>query len=346
MVVPSATRLVCVLAGGLLAAGAATAATPSATEPPTYSVVVPTPPFPKARRLYYVAPNGSDGSRGTKRSPWRTIQRALDALGPGKAAVVRAGTYSERAVARFGGRFTARATLVAYPGERPVIAGRLKLAARYFRVSGFGFRSNGTDEAIVWVAAHNVEVSNNEIRDGTTSCVFGGADRVRIVSNWIHDCGMHHVNGQPRDHGIYWTGGNDSLIANNVIERAIGFGIQVHPYTSSNARNVIRDNTILANGRITGGSLGASGIILDGPATTLTLVKNNVVAWNTANGVRSYGPVGPGNVVTGNLGWQNPRGDFPTGSAGSGLSYRLNIVAPPFTSRVRAFGSRLLRPTP
>ena len=163
-----------------------------------------------------------------------------------------------------GAGLTARATLVAYPGERPVLAGRLKITARYFRVSGFAFRSNGTEEAIVWVAARNVEVSMNEIHDGTTSCLFGGGDRVRVVSNWIHDCGTHHVNGLPQDHGIYWTGGNDSLIANNVIERAFGFGIQVHPYTPSNARNVIRDNTILSNGRLTGGNLGASGIILDG----------------------------------------------------------------------------------
>ncbi len=346
MVVPSSTGLVCVLVGGLLAAAPATAAPRAAAEPPAYSVAVPATTIPRAKRLYYVAPSGSDANPGTKRAPWRTIQRAVNALGPGKAAVVRAGTYAERVVARAGGRFTARATLIAYPGERPVLAGRLKITARYFRVSGFAFRSNGTEEAIVWVGARNVEVSLNEIHDGTTSCVFGGGDRVRIVSNWIHDCGTHHVNGLPQDHGIYWTGGNDSLIANNVIERAIGFGIQVHPYTSSNARNVIRDNTILANGRLAGGSLGASGIILDGPATAFTVVKNNVLAWNSTNGVRSFGTVGPGNVVTGNLGWQNPQGDFPTGPAGGGLSYRLNTVAPPFTSSARGFGSRLVRPTP
>jgi hypothetical protein len=62
--------------------------------------------------------------------------------------------------------------------------------------------------------------------------------------------------------------------------------------------------------------------------------------------VRSFGTVGPGNVVSGNLGWQNPQGDFPTGAAGGGLSYRLNTVAPPFTSSARTFGSRLVRPTP
>ena len=132
MVVPSSTGLVCALVGGLLAVAPATAAPRAAAEPPAYSVAVPAPAVPRAKRLYYVAPSGS-----------------------------------ERVVARVGGRSDARATLVAHPGERPVLAGRLKITARYFRVSGFAFRSNGTEEAIVWVAARNVEVSKNDIHDGT-----------------------------------------------------------------------------------------------------------------------------------------------------------------------------------
>lgn len=339
-------HLIGVVVGAVLAGGAASAtALPASADPPKYSVVIPTTSIPRASRIFYVAPNGSDANRGTKARPWRTIQRALNALGPNRTAVVRAGRYAERTVARVGGRSKARAGLVAYPGERPVIAGRLKITAEHFRVSGFSFQSNANDEALVWVAASDVEVSLNTIHDGTASCVFGGGDRVRIVSNWIHDCGTHHVNGLPQDHGIYWTGGNDSLIANNVIERAIGFGIQVHPYTSSNARNVIRDNTIVANGRLTGGSHGASGIILDGSVTAYTVVRNNVVAWNTANGVRSFGTIGPGNVVRRNLGWQNPKGDFPAEYAGGGLLYDSNTVALPFTRTARSFGSRLIRPT-
>jgi Right handed beta helix region/Protein of unknown function (DUF1565) len=343
---PLDKRLVGALLGVVLAAGIASgAARPASADPPKYSVVMPTAPIPRGSRVYYVSPKGSDANRGTKRAPWRTIQRALNALGPNRTAVVRAGRYAERTVARVGGRSRARARLLAYPGERPVIAGRLRIMAPHFRVSGVSFQANANDEALVWVDAPDVEVSLNEIHDSLESCVFGGGDRARIVSNWIHDCGTHHVNGSPHDHGIYWTGGNDALIANNVIERAIGFGIQVRPYTSSNARNVIRDNTIIANGRLTGGSQGASGIILDGSVVAHTVVRNNVVAWNTANGVRSLGTIGPGNVVRRNLGWQNPKGDFPTGYYGGGLIYDSNTVAPPFTRAARSFGSRLIRRT-
>jgi hypothetical protein len=174
------------------------------------------------------------------------------------------------------------------------------------------------------------------------SCVFGGGDRVRILSNWIHDCGTHLVNGVPQDHGVYYTGGNNGLIANNVIERAIGFGIQVHPYSASTTGNVIRDNTITANGRLVAGSQGASGIILDGAATANTLVENNVLAWNSETGVRSLGTIGSGNVIRGNLGWENPKGNFPTGYYGGGLTYDANSVAEPFTSSTSRYGSVLV----
>jgi hypothetical protein len=62
--------------------------------------------------------------------------------------------------------------------------------------------------------------------------------------------------------------------------------------------------------------------------------------------VRSLGTIGPGNVVRRNLGWQNPKGDFPTGYYGGGLIYDSNRVAQPFTSTVRSFGSKLVRRRP
>lgn len=321
---------------------AAARALPASAEATTFSVQVPTSPLPSGSQLSFVAPTGSDTNPGTEAAPWRTIQRGLNALGSAKTIVVRGGRYSEMAVASLGGSSTGFATLIAYPGERPILAGRLKITAPYFRVSGFVFEPGSNIDTLVWIANRDVEVSQNEMRNGTMSCVFGGGDRTRIVSNWIHDCGTHLINGVPQDNGIYYTGGNDSLIANNVIERAIGFGVQVHPYTSSNARNVIRGNTITGNGRLVTGSQGASGIVIDGSVTSYTVVENNVLAWNSETGVRSLGTIGPGNVVRGNLGWENPKGNFPTGYYGTGLTYTANSVSQPFTSSASLFGSGLV----
>jgi hypothetical protein len=321
---------------------AAARALPAAAEATALSIQLPNVSLPPAAQTYYVAPTGSDSNAGTQAAPWKTIQRGLNALGPDKMVVVRGGTYSEMAVANAGGSSASRATLIAYPGERPVLAGRLKITAPYLRVSGFVFEPGSNSDTLVWIANTDVELSSNELRNGTMSCVFGGGDRVRILSNWIHDCGTHLVNGVPQDHGVYYTGGNNGLIANNVIERAIGFGIQVHPYSASNTGNVIRDNTITGNGRLVAGSQGASGIILDGSATSNTLVENNVLAWNSETGVRSLGTIGSGNVIRGNLGWENPKGNFPTGFYGGGLTYDANSVAEPFTSSTSRYGSVLI----
>lgn len=332
-----------VLVSAVLALGfAAARALPASAEATTLSVSIPSAPLPSGTQLSYVAPTGSDTNPGTLAAPWRTIQKGLNSLGSAKTIVVRAGRYSEMAVASLGGTSTGVATLIAYPGERPILAGRLKITAPYVRVSGFVFEPGSNVDTLVWIANHTVEVSGNEMRNSAMSCVFGGGDRTRIVSNWIHDCGTHLINGVPQDHGIYYTGGNDSLIANNVIERAIGFGVQIHPYTSSNARNVIRGNTITGNGRLVTGSQGASGIVIDGSVTSYTVVENNVLAWNSETGVRSLGTIGPGNVVRGNLGWENTKGNFPTGFYGTGLTYSTNSVALPFTSSTSLFGSGLV----
>ena len=40
---------------------------------------------------FYVSKTGSDFSPGTEASPWRTIQKAADTIGPGDTAWVREG---------------------------------------------------------------------------------------------------------------------------------------------------------------------------------------------------------------------------------------------------------------
>jgi hypothetical protein len=313
----------------LPASGASAAAFASPT------VALPNPAL-SASGLFYVSPTGSDTNTGTHTSPWRTIQKAVNTLSAGQTVVVRGGTYPEFVVAERGG-----VALIGAPGEWPKITGRLKIRAQAFRVSGFVFE--GGSDVGVWVdGASDVEVSLNEIRGSAKSCLFGGGNRVRIVSNWLHHCGRSVINQNPQDHGIYWAGGSDSLIANNVITDNLGFGVQMYPYSTS-ARNVIRNNTILNNGLLVGDSRGASGIVLDQGYTSDNLVENNVLGWHSECGVRGQSDLGPRNIVRGNVGWQNTKGDFPTGLYGYGLTYGSNTVADPFASTTMVAGSSLLR---
>src|SRR5207247_3844970 len=70
--------------------------------------------------------------------------------------------------------------------------------------------------------------------------------RVKIESNWIHTNGTHVLNGIPQYHGIYLAESSGSLIANNIIDHNLGFGIQLYPHADG---TVVTCNTNLEHGR-------------------------------------------------------------------------------------------------
>lgn len=277
------------------------------------------------QHVFYVAPHGSDGNPGTKQHPWRSLQRAADRLGPGDRLVVRGGTYDEWVVIRRSGKPGARVTVAAYPGERPVLRGRLRVTGDYVAVRGFVF-SGGTSanatEVLVYVdGADHFRLSDSELTGSAMSAIFlgDGADDARIVRNWIHGNGTH----ENYDHGIYWARGRSGLIANNVIEGNMAFGIQLYPDADG---IVVANNTIAGNGR--------SGVIVGGEgnrASDGVTIANNILVGNAEFGVRSYwgARIGQGNVVRSNLAFANAAGDLPDGFFGEGFEYRDNLVSDP-----------------
>ncbi len=73
---------------------------------------------------YYVATTGSDDNPGTLKLPFRTVQKAANAMQPGDTCLVRGGVYREWIHPPRGGTSEERRiTFKAYPGERPVLTG-------------------------------------------------------------------------------------------------------------------------------------------------------------------------------------------------------------------------------
>lgn len=257
----------------------------------------------------YVSPRGSDSAAGSFASPWRTVQRALGAVRPGDVVYVRAGVYGEKLTALRGGTAAAVVTVRAYPGERPVVTGRLKIVGSYMRFAGFVFEGrtavNPSDVAVYVSGADHVEISGNEIRNSAMSGIYvgdtgNGADFLRILGNYIHDNGTHWN----LDHGIYFGHGRNGLVANNVVERNFAYGLKLAPEAN---QVVATQNTVVTNGR--------SGVIVGGDLDQTSngnLVVNNIVAFNKAYGIRTYwaGAVGTGNTATRNLLWSNEAGSF------------------------------------
>ena len=72
-------------------------------------------------RAYYASTRGNDRDAGSIARPWRTLQFALDRLGPGDTLFVRGGTYFERLTASVHGTPGAPIVVRSYPGERAVL---------------------------------------------------------------------------------------------------------------------------------------------------------------------------------------------------------------------------------
>lgn len=69
------------------------------------------PVVPAPAAVYYVSPAGEDGGRGDLDSPWRSIQKAVDACRPGDTVVLLEGWYGEPVTIRVSGTADNRITV-------------------------------------------------------------------------------------------------------------------------------------------------------------------------------------------------------------------------------------------
>jgi len=80
--------------------------------------------FAIAASGFHVAQDGDDANDGSRARPWRTIQRAADALRPGETVYVHDGVYAEQVTINVSGNLAVGpVTFAAYPGARPILDG-------------------------------------------------------------------------------------------------------------------------------------------------------------------------------------------------------------------------------
>lgn len=126
MSAPMPTALLLVTAWAALALGLCTCA--GAAQYRSHPPIRPLPP-PADRPMadgpaYFVDPvRGNDRAPGSEQRPWRTINHALERLGPGDTLYLRGGAYFERVYCAVEGLPDAPITIRAYPGEQPIIDG-------------------------------------------------------------------------------------------------------------------------------------------------------------------------------------------------------------------------------
>jgi parallel beta helix pectate lyase-like protein/uncharacterized protein DUF1565 len=255
---------------------------------------------------YYVDTAGSDAGAGTHAAPFRTIQRAADAAGPGDTVFVRPGVYhgAERivSVTRSGapGRWT---TFISEPKWAAVLEGRNgeSLEAWYFgpevgyvRVEGFEIKNLGEhafdtygggvhDLIIARNHVHHIGRNCTDTSNGRTGASLGdGTRRVTFDGNVWHDIGRYAPgeNGcapateyyQNHDHGIYVADADEITIRNNVFYN-FSRGWAVHRYFS---RGSASRGLVIVNNTFAGANPYRPGQIILATPTVGLRIENNI----------------------------------------------------------------------
>lgn len=222
---------------------------------------------------YVVAPDGDDDNPGDIDAPFRTINRALEALHPGDLLLVRGGLYEEelRNTIPSGESWERPITLKAYPGEAVTImpppgAERvINIAGDKHHIIIDGFILDGTNTRYEVIKLSGIEdpaepsptyirIMNNEIRNAGAAqssqgryeyfsagiLATGQSNYIEYLNNDIHNNGVTDF-----DHGLYHTS-SFSLIEGNRVYNNKGSGIKIG--WGQNARdNIIRSNIVYNN---------------------------------------------------------------------------------------------------
>ena len=268
---------------------------------------------PGPTTTYYVSTDGSDSHPGTVSEPWRTVKKGLQSLHPGDTLYVRGGTYVENdtSLSTRAGSSSARITVSAYPGERPVLQGLLWLQSPdYWTFTGLNLTwrpGNRSSEQMVrlingdgWIWKNSEIWGAHSYAEmlvaGTTT---GQPSHWQVVNNCLHD--TYPSNGTNQDQLIYANTGTSAgtgLIAHNIMFNAFnGQAVKLGgpTATSGGAANVtVRYNTIYNT---------AQSVLVGWRSKNNNIYGNILDKTGTGYGnIRGYQLTGTGNVAHNNVG--------------------------------------------
>jgi len=254
-----------------------------------------------ALRTFYVDPAGSDAAAGSDTAPWRTLQRAADAVQAGDLVIVRAGHYAGFDI-RTSGTSINPIEFDADPGvvvdtPNPVtpnhginLEGASWVIIQGFTVTGMpraGIRS---------VLNEHVTIRGN-VMDGNTYWGFlsGFSDDLLIENN--------EASHSQVEHGIYVSNSGDRpIIRHNHVWNNHANGIHMNGDISEGGDGIITGALVEGNVIHGNGVAGGSGINCDGVQGSR--FQNNLLYGNHASGISLYqidgGDVSRNNVVVHN----------------------------------------------
>lgn len=269
-----------------------------------------------ATTRFFVAPTGSDADAGTELLPWRTLTQSLPKLRAGDTLFVRGGTYTENVKNPILQPATASApiTVVAYPGERPIIVGLLWLTRpNYWTLDGINVTWSDANPS----TSHMVKITNGIGWAYQNSELWGARSFAALLvagttsgepaewvlrGNCVHD--TYASNRTNQDHNLYintGTSAGSGLIERNVLFNApngqnvkLGYGRSIPQPGDGTANVTVRFNTMY-------GAL--KSLLVSDESTGNTIERNILVRSLDGYAVRAYRLTGTDNVFRDNVGF-------------------------------------------
>lgn len=279
---------------------------------------------------FYVSPSGSDRADGSRKHPWKTLERAAQRVPPGTTVHVMAGTYTSD------GEF--KTTASGIPGNRIRYVSEEKWGAK--------LRSFKTgNSAVWWNEGSYVDIEGFDISGSGALGIYNTGSFTRIIGNHVHDIPAPGcpANGGAGIHDGNFAASDDDITGNTVHD--IGdprvFCIRVHGIYHTNLRGNITGNVVYhnqswgihlwhaANGVTVAGNEvfdnGYGGIVVGADPVDFpgrfgwndnSIVSNNKVYRNgtlegaKGYGIEEYGSVGDHNRFENNIVYENRPADW------------------------------------
>jgi hypothetical protein len=241
-----------------------------------------------ASPVYYVSPNGNDGSSGTSEdAPFRTIQKAADTAVAGSTIFVRGGIYNESVTVRSSGSISnGFISFQNYPGEKPVIdgtnlsvtdTGLFNIADKsYIRLQGFELRNLRAAGATDTPTGVQIQ---------------GRGHHIEVRDNYIHHIESGWKGGNAHGIAVYGTSPNQTYNLNNIVidhnevaNLKLGFSEAVAVNGNVDTFEVT-NNKVHDNDNIGIVIIGHEGI---SPVAALDQARNGIVRGNAAYNNSSF----------------------------------------------------------